>query len=254
MEDRIKKIGIFDSGIGGLTVLKSIIDKLWFEEIIYFGDTARVPYGSKDQNTILRFALQALDFFSKFDIDLLVVACNTVSAYALDEMNKTSSFPVVGVIQSGINATMKYSKKSDDILVIGTEATIKSNLYQNYLKSRGFLKTTSIATNLFVSLVEEKVTNKELIESCFNYYFKELNNVKQVNSVILGCTHFPLLLNDLKNYFGEEVKFIHSGDAIVEFLKKRYLVHLKEDLESKITYCASSNIKKLQSIAKEWLN
>ena len=99
------KVGVFDSGIGGLTVVKSILEHQLFEEIIYFGDTARVPYGSKDKNTIIRYAIEAVEFFKNFELDMIIVACNTVSAYALDEMNESADCPVIGVVEAGVLAT-----------------------------------------------------------------------------------------------------------------------------------------------------
>ena len=122
------KAGIFDSGIGGLSVLKSIVDARLFDEIIYYGDTARVPYGTKDKDTIVRFSLEALDFFDKHNIDILIVACNTASAYALKSMQKVSRIPVVGVVTPGILAlSNKMQDKNKNILIIATKATKSSN-------------------------------------------------------------------------------------------------------------------------------
>lgn len=121
------RVGVFDSGIGGLTVVKSILEHNLFEEVIYYGDTARVPYGSKDKNTIIRYSLEALEFFKNFDIDVLIVACNTASAYALDELRANTTIPVVGVIEAGIlSLENKLSNNDSNILILGTKATISS--------------------------------------------------------------------------------------------------------------------------------
>ena len=121
------KIGVFDSGIGGLSVLKSIVEARLFNEIIYYGDTARVPYGTKDKDTIIRFSLEALDFFNQHNIDILIVACNTASAYALTNMQKNATYPIIGVIEPGVLAlSNKIQDKSKNILIIATKATTTS--------------------------------------------------------------------------------------------------------------------------------
>ncbi len=126
------KVGVFDSGIGGLTVVKSLLENKLFEEIVYFGDTARVPYGIKDKSTIIRYAIEAVEFFKNFELDLIIVACNTVSAHALCEMREVSSCPVIGVVEAGILATANALKdKNSNILIIGTKATINSKAYFN---------------------------------------------------------------------------------------------------------------------------
>ena len=135
------KAGVFDSGIGGLTVVKSLLENNVFEEIIYFGDTARVPYGVKDKNTIIRYSLEALEFFKNFDIDILIIACNSVSAYALNEMRANTTIPVVGVIESGVKALEnKITDKDSNILVIGTKATINSKKYESALTKLNYNK------------------------------------------------------------------------------------------------------------------
>jgi len=121
------KIGVFDSGIGGLTVVKSLLEHKLFEEIIYFGDTARVPYGIKDKNTIIRYAIEAVEFFKNFELDMIIVACNTVSAYALSEMRESATCPVIGVVEAGVLATANaLEDKNSNILILGTKATINS--------------------------------------------------------------------------------------------------------------------------------
>jgi glutamate racemase len=132
-------VGVFDSGVGGLTVAKSIIDEKLFDEVIYYGDTARVPYGTKDENTIVRYSLEAVEFFKNFNIDILLVACNTASSYALDEMRKVAPFEVVGVIEPGVLSITKQNPKLDSkILVIGTKATVSSCIYKKMLEEKGF--------------------------------------------------------------------------------------------------------------------
>jgi glutamate racemase len=149
------RVGIFDSGIGGLSVAKSIIDADLFEEIIYFGDTARVPYGIKNEETIIKYSLQAVSFFERKNVDLLICACNSVSAWGLNAMQEKASFDVLGVIDSGILAVTKNAKKQDNILILGTKATIRSKKYENKLNNLGYKNVISLATPLFVPIVEE---------------------------------------------------------------------------------------------------
>jgi len=244
------KAGVFDSGVGGLTVVKSLLTHQTFEEILYYGDTARVPYGTKDKNTIIRYSLEALEYFENQNIDILIVACNSASAYALEELKKIAKIPVVGVIDSGILAVNSRIKdKNSNILVIGTSATIDSNLYEMGLKEDGFKNITSKATPLFVPLVEEGILDGDILDSALEYYFK---NLKRIDTVILGCTHFPLLEDKISKYLNDAVT-IHSGDAIVEFLKNEYSC-IEKYKDTKITFFASSNPDGLRNVASQWLD
>ena len=243
------KAAVFDSGIGGLTVVKSLLNDKIFKQIIYFGDTARVPYGVKDKNTIIRYSLEALEFFKNFDIDILIVACNSVSAYALEELKKHTTIPVVGVIQSGVKALEYHSlDKKSNILVLGTRATIESKQYQKALKKQGYKNINSIATSLFVPLVEENILEGEILQSTFRYYFKDL---KDIDVVILGCTHFPLIQKQISKFLDGAIT-IHSGDAIVEHLRLNYNCK-KEYKKTDIKFFASQNPDELKQIAKQWL-
>ena len=245
------KVGVFDSGIGGLTVVKSLLEHQFFEEIIYFGDTARVPYGIKDKNTIIRYAIEAVEFFKNFELDLIVVACNTVSAYALPEMRENSNCPVIGVIESGaLAAKNAISAKDSNILIVGTKATINSKSYEEQLNSLGFNNLQAKATGLFVPLVEEEIYSGEIIESTFHHYFSD---IKSPDAIILGCTHFPLIASSLQNYFGKDCLLIHSGDAIAEYLEKEF--DFKKRYSSpELKFFASENPEALRNIAKKWLN
>lgn len=145
------RVGVFDSGVGGLSVVKSLLEHKLFEEIIYFGDTARVPYGVKDQNTIIRYSLEALEFFKNFEIDLLITACNTVSAYALDEMREHSDCDVIGVVDPGVLALKNAIPSTEaNILILGTKATVKSRAYEKKLHELGYTNLSAIATSLLV--------------------------------------------------------------------------------------------------------
>ena len=244
------KVGVFDSGIGGLTVVKSLLEHKLFEEIIYFGDTARVPYGSKDKNTIVRYGIEAVEFFKNFDIDLIIVACNTVSAYALEEMRENASCPIVGVVEAGVLATANaVSKKSSNIFIIGTKATINSKAYEHGLKNLGYNALGAKATPLFVPLVEEEIFEGAILNAALEHYFKD---VTTPDALILGCTHFPLLEEQINEYFESKTRLIHSGDAIVEYLKEKFTLQEKFE-EPELKFFASENPESLRKTAQKWL-
>lgn len=243
------KVGVFDSGIGGLTVVKSLIEHKLFEEIIYYGDTARVPYGAKDKNTIIRYSLEALEFFKNFDIDMLIVACNTASAFAIQDLKEVATIPVVGVIQPGVLAVQnKLDDKESNILVIATKGTIQSNRYQNELQALGYKNITSIQTGLFVPIVEEGIFEGEVLDATLKHYF---NGIKGMDAVILGCTHFPLIADKIASYL-DGCQTIHSGEAIVDYLIHEHK-HDKNFEKTKVTFFASENPEGLKKVAKNWL-
>lgn len=243
------RVGVFDSGVGGLTVVKSLLEHKIFEEIIYYGDTARVPYGVKDKNTIIRYSLEALEFFKNFEIDMFIAACNTVSSHALDELRENCDIPVVGVIEPGVLALeRKIQNKDANILVIGTKATVKGGLYNDLLKNKGYEQITSIPTGLFVPVVEEGIRDGEVLDSLFDHYFDKLG---QIDGVILGCTHFPLIADQISAYLGNAIA-IHSGEAIVEYLSENYNIDKNFD-KTKVSFFASENPNGLKQVAKEWL-
>ena len=245
------KVGVFDSGVGGLTVVKSLLEHQLFEEIIYFGDTARVPYGVKDENTIIRYSLEALEFFKNFDIDLLITACNTVSAYALDELKTQAHCDVIGVVEPGILAVENALDDRDSkILVIGTQATINSRAYEKPLISNRYSNISACATGLFVPIVEEGLYSGEVLQSTMDHYFKGLSHP---DAVILGCTHFPLISDAIAEYFDGNALLIHSGEAIVEYLEHHYDFSKRFE-KTELKLFASENPEALRAVAKKWLD
>ncbi len=243
------RAGVFDSGVGGLSVVKSLLEHRIFEDIVYYGDTARVPYGAKDKNTIVGFSLEALEFFKNFDIDILIIACNSVSAYAIEELKAKASIPVVGVIEPGIRALKnKVQDKQKNILIIGTKATIASKKYEIGLREGGYKNLTSLETGLFVPMIEEGIFDENILQACFSYYFKELKNIEVI---ILACTHFPLIKNKICKYFNGCLS-IHSGEAIVEYLLENFKIE-KSKKETTLKLFASDNPKKLEQTAAKWL-
>ncbi len=247
----MKKIAVFDSGVGGLTVVKSLIDNNLFEEIIYYGDSARVPYGTKDPNTIIRYCLEALEFFENFDVEMLIVACNSASAYGLKDLQEKAHFPVVGVIEPGVKSVEKLGlNKNDKILIIGTKATINSNTYQERLKEDGYTNIDAIATSLFVSIVEEGLYSSSILNETMKHYFQFQ---EPPQAIILACTHFPLIAQDINSYF-PNAHLIHSGEAIVEYLQEGKLIETqRKSTPTKLKLFASEGVANLKKVAKKWL-
>ncbi|MDR2151358.1 MAG: glutamate racemase [Helicobacteraceae bacterium] len=241
---------VFDSGVGGLSVVKSLIKHKMFDEIVYYGDTARVPYGAKDQNTIARYSLEALEFLSGFEPNVLIVACNTASAYALDELRRKAAFPVAGVIEPGVLALKNGGvKKRDRVLVIGTRATIGSGVYQKLLSAQGYENVTAVPAPLLVPLVEEGIFDGAIAQEAFKRYFGDLG---AFDAVIMGCTHYPLMQTALGAWFAG-AKLVHSGEAIAEYLKANNLAFGGAD-ETQIKFFASENVNRLKEVAAQWLN
>ena len=245
------RAGVFDSGIGGLTVVKSLLEHKLFEEIVYYGDTARVPYGSKDKNTIIRYGIEAVEFFKNFEIDLLIVACNSVSAFALEEMQEIADYPVIGVVEAGVLATAnRVEDKEASVLVIGTKATVASKAYEVGLQKHGYKNILSLPTPLFVPLVEEDIFEGAVLESVLHHYFKD---VATPDAVILGCTHFPLISSAIGGYFGHKPLLVHSGEAIVAQLERRLPLSKRFEV-TKMHFFASDNPAFLKSVASRWLS
>jgi len=220
----MSRCGVFDSGIGGLSVASELLKSKLFDEIIYFGDTARVPYGNKNESTIIRYSLEALEFLKNFDIDFLVVACNSASSVAIEELRREAGFPVVGVIEAGVKAL--NADENSKILLTGTRRTINSGKYQKMLQNRGFKDIFSIATPLFVPLVEEEIVEGKIVDEVFELYFKNIKK-DEIDYIILGCTHYPFLEKSFNKHF-PNAKLIHSGQAIVEMLKSKYKLSPKQ--------------------------
>lgn len=216
-------IGIFDSGIGGLTVYKEIKKILPNEEIIYLGDTARVPYGTKSEKTIKRYSFENTLFLIEYSIKLLVVACNTSTAYALSSLSSSMKFPVVGVIEPGAVAALKKTKNGR-IGVIGTRATIDSGAYLLALKKHDRkIKAYSAACPLFVPLVEEGMIDTEITDLTVEKYLSPLLKYN-IDAIILGCTHYPILKPAIKKFLGDKIEIVDSGEetarCVLEHLNK----------------------------------
>ena len=217
MEKNEKAIGVFDSGIGGLTVLKEIVRLMPGEDTVYLGDTARVPYGTKSRETVLRYAREDARFLSGFDIKIMVVACNTASAYAASELDRRMDIPVVGVIEPGARAAAKAAG-GRPIGVIGTEGTIRSGAYREAIKAIDpGAEVIERACPLFVPLAEEGITEGPLAELAARRYLEDLSGV---GTLVLGCTHYPLLKKTISKVMGPRVTLIDSALSTALEVKK----------------------------------
>ena len=210
MIDREAPIGVFDSGVGGLTVAREIMKNLPAERIVYFGDTARVPYGSKSRDTILRYSRQIVRFLRSQGVKAIVVACNTASAQALPELEKEIDIPVIGVVKPGAKVAAKTTKNKK-VGVIATESTIQSGMYQDYIRRIDpKITVTGKACPLFVPLVEEGWMDDDVTKQVAQRYLQELQD-KQIDSLILGCTHYPLINKTIGEVMGSEVKLVNPA-------------------------------------------
>lgn len=211
MPSKENAIGVFDSGIGGLTVLQKIIESLPKENTVYLGDTARAPYGTKSVETVLRYSLENTEFLMQKGVKAVVVACNTSTAIALTRLRASFSIPVIGVIEPGVRKAIE-STKNKKIGVIGTEATIQTGAYTRALKeSNATVEVYSRACPLFVPLVEEGWTENQVMEMTVKAY---LGSLKQsgIDTLILGCTHYPLLKKAIRNFMGAGVRLVDSAE------------------------------------------
>jgi glutamate racemase len=219
-------IGIFDSGIGGLTVVRAVYERLPHESTVYFGDTARVPYGPKSPETVRRYSLEILDWLQHQGVKAVVVACNTSTAHALETLQAHSSVPVIGVIEPGARAAAAASS-GGPIGVIGTAGTIASNAYARAIqRADGDVLVEQKACPLFVPLVEEGWFEHPAAELIAREYLEPLRQAR-VDTLVLGCTHYPLLKPLLQRVMGPDVRLIDSGEetaaAVVEALEARSL-------------------------------
>lgn len=206
-----KSIGIFDSGVGGLTVLREIMQALPQEDTLYFGDTARVPYGTKSPETVTRYAGEIASFLIKRDIKLLVVACNTASAMALPTLKRQLSIPVVGVIEPGARRAVEVTR-SGRIGVIGTAGTIRSSAYTRAIKR--LMPDAEVLTRacpLFVPLAEEGWIDNQVARLTAQTYLQELKD-SAVDTLVLGCTHYPLLKPMIADVMGPDVILVDSAE------------------------------------------
>ena len=232
MNNNANPIGVFDSGVGGLTVVKEIIRQIPNEKIVYFGDTARVPYGSKSKNTITKYTRQIIRFLQTYDVKAIVVACNTASACALEEVEKELEVPIIGVVKPGAKAAVDRTKNGK-IGIIATESTINSEMYERFIRQRNEQITVlGKACPLFVPLVEEGLWEDSITYEMARRYLKELLR-EDIDTLILGCTHYPLLKKTIGDVVGEKVSLVNpayeTAKELKELLESKELLHLPEE-------------------------
>jgi len=244
-------IGMFDSGLGGLTVMQQMMRTLPFEDIIYFGDTARLPYGAKSRETVIRYSLENSDFLTKKNIKLLVVACNTASAHALEVLQEQLSIPVMGVIGPGAKSALQTTKNGR-IGVLGTKGTINSQSYQKAIsKLDSKAKVFSTACPLFVPLVEEGYANHPATRLIVNEYLSPLRS-QGIDTLLLGCTHYPLLKEAIRFELGDEVKIVDSAAACAEEVKQ-VLLRPRQNRTSRYGFYVSDDPDKFRTLGEVFL-
>jgi glutamate racemase len=218
------KIGVFDSGVGGLTVLSALIDRIPNADYLYFGDTARLPYGSKSAATVAHYAVGAVRYLQEQGAELLVIACNTATALALPEIKAAAAVEVIGVIEPGAEAAATASRKRK-VVVIGTEATIRSNAYQRALEARG-IAVHEKACPLFVPLVEEGWVEHPVTEQVARIYLAEAfsGEAHDADVLVLGCTHYPLIKPLLRRVVPEQMAIVDSAESTAKEVARQLQV------------------------------
>lgn len=212
-------VGVFDSGVGGLTVAREIMRQIPNEKMIYFGDTARVPYGSKSKETITRYSRQIVHFLQEQKVKAIVVACNTASAYALDEIEKELDIPIIGVVKPGAKAAAG-STKNGRVGVIGTEGTVGSHIYSTYIEEiNPKIEVIGKACPLFVPLVEEGLWQDPVTDEIASRYLNELI-ARDIDTLILGCTHYPLIRSTVGRVMGDGVTLVNPAYETARELKE----------------------------------
>ena len=221
VKDAARPIGVFDSGMGGLTVLRALHALLPGEDIIYFGDTARVPYGTKGEKTVRAFASQDAGLLVDLGVKMVVVACNTASAFALEHLRETIDVPVLGVINPGVRTALANTR-GGAVGVIGTSGTIRSGRYQEGLKAGGLGDERILVQEcpLFVPLVEEGMMGHAMTVMAVEEYLLPLREAG-VDTLILGCTHYPAMKEDIGRFMGPDVNLVDSADALAEAAQDR---------------------------------
>lgn len=203
-------VGVFDSGIGGLTVVREIMRQIPDERLVYFGDTARLPYGSKSRDTIIRYSRQIVRFLHTKGVKAIVIACNTASSCALQTIAQESSIPVIGVIYAGALTAVK-SSKNGRVGIIGTVATVSSGIYPNVIQSISpEIRVFQKACPLFVPLVEAGLLHDSVTDEIASRYLQELKG-KYIDTLVLGCTHYPLIRSTIQKIMGDDVRLVNPA-------------------------------------------
>ncbi|MBQ2747723.1 MAG: glutamate racemase [Firmicutes bacterium] len=215
-----RPIGFFDSGLGGLTCIPHLTKALPEEKIIYFGDTARTPYGSKATSTIRNFSLQIADFLVQNDVKMIVIACNTVSATCLEDLQmRFPEIPVVGIIKPAVQRVAESCNEENRVGIIGTKVTIRSEQYKSLiLNLRNDLNIYSTPCPAFVPLIEEGIIKNEIMDMCIKYYLDDFINDNKIDTLVLGCTHYPLIRDNIEKIY-PELRIIDPSEEIINSIR-----------------------------------
>lgn len=243
-------IGVFDSGVGGLTVAREIMRQMPEETIVYFGDTARVPYGSKSRETIITFSRQIVKFLQTKDVKAIVIACNTASAFALETVKAELDIPVIGVVKPGAK-TASGATKNNRIGVIGTEGTINSGIYTQYLrKVNSKVQVFAKACPLFVPLVEEGLLYDSVTVEIAERYLSELKGY-DIDTLVLGCTHYPLIRHTIQKVMGDDVTLVNPAYETAKSLREVLIQHGLESskMEEEHKFFVSDGAEKFKAFA-----
>ena len=250
---RQEPIGVFDSGVGGLTVAREIMRQIPNERIVYFGDTARVPYGSKSKETVTKYSRQIIRFLQTENVKAIVIACNTASAFALDTMQKEFDLPIIGVVKPGAKMAAQTTKNGK-VGLIGTEGTIRSGVYAEFIKSfKPDVEVIGKACPLFVPLVEEGWLKDSVTFEVAGRYLRELME-QDIDTLILGCTHYPLLRSTLREIVGEKVTLVNpayeTARELKQLLAEKGLTNIQSQEEArKYQYNVSDQAEKFMRFA-----
>ena len=253
-------IGVFDSGFGGLTVLKALLELVPDADYAYFGDTARLPYGSKSVETVARYAVEAAQFLESQSAQMLVIACNTATALALDQITSASRVPVIGVVEPGAEAAAAATKNKK-IVVIGTEATVSSHAYRKALQTRG-LDAREKACPLLVPLVEEGWIDHSVTEQVARIYLAEAftDTFNDADTLVLGCTHYPLLKPLLQRVTPDHVAIVDSAESTAQTVAAHFnqLVPPTSDSEERralprLKFFATDSVEKFRRLGQRFL-
>jgi len=254
-------IGVFDSGFGGLTVLKALLELVPDSDYLYFGDTARLPYGSKSVETVARYAVEAAHYLEGHGAEMLVIACNTATALALDRITAAARVPVVGVVEPGSEAAAGVSKNKK-VVVIGTEATVGSHAYRRALECRG-LAAREKACPLLVPLVEEGWADHPVTEQVARIYLAEAfaDQFRDADTLLLGCTHYPLLKPLLHRVAPSGVSIVDSAestaravaDHMQSLLPPAPVIQEERRAHPRLKFFATDSVEKFRRLGQRFL-
>jgi glutamate racemase len=250
------KIGVFDSGFGGLTVLRALMEAMPAAEFVYLGDTARLPYGAKSRATVARYATSSAQFLAGQGAEFLVIACNTASALALDAIRDAVKVPVLGVVETGANAA-EANSRTRDVLVMATAATVESHAYASACAERG-LRAIEKACPLLVPLVEEGWIDHPVTAEVLRVYLSELLAQAeaaglQADTLVLGCTHYPLLRRQIERGVPQSLRVIDSAEVTAQQVRAKLGAGNGGRAAGRAQFFATDSVKKFQTLGSRFL-